>query len=736
METLPQNFSIDPYWSLAAVAAVAGVAWLLLRGAYRWRAEGLPRRLRRLSPWLRGAVLALLVVGLLRPSAVVRQVLSEQGQVLVLVDTSASMEIADEPGGLTRAQSLARAFEEARSGYDRLRSLYQVKQYEFAEELRPVDRFGFSAEGGRTALGDALGEALRGRLPNRLVGVVVATDGASNTGLPAADAAQAYRKLGVPLYLVASGQERVGPQARDVVLQNLEVPKAVFVRNLAVITATVALLGVPREPVAVRLLVDDEEVDRQTVATRADQEVLTVRFRYLPTSVGYRKVTVEAAALPTERTTGNNRASAYLNVLSGQLSVLYLEGAVRWEFKFLRRALEEAREMDLTARILLAAEEASTPALQPAERWDGFDVVILGDLPRGRLAAAGLGDLSQAVTQGTGLILLAGYQSYGTAFYRTPLEALVPFYLEPFTFQREGTYRVRPAEGEAQHPAIRLAENQSESLHLWSQLPELVGGVRAGRLKPAATTLLEDEAGEPVLVVQPYGRGRVAAVLADTTWRWSVAGETERELHRRFWRQLVLWAAGRGELQRENLWIELAQTRYLPREPVTVSFHLEDVGGEPIGEAYLAATLSRQPDGPPQPLRLYRAQEHWESLFTPPAEGDYLIQAQAYDRDPSSGQAQPIDQAAARFLVERTNLELADPVAHLGLLSQLAQMTGGALVRPDGLGRLLEDLTRERRQVTLERVRRRDLWNRPELLLAVVALLAADWVLRKRSGLV
>ncbi len=737
METVPYGFSIDPYWSLAVVAAIAVVGLVLLRGAYRWAGTGLASRPRRLSRWLRTVVLVLLVLCLLRPSAVLRQVLKEQGQILVLVDTSASMDVADEPGGRTRAQSLAGAFSEARGPYDRLRSLYQVKPYEFAEDLRIVQEFGFSAEGGRTALGDALTRALRGRLPTRLAAVVVATDGASNTGASPEDVAQAYRKLGVPLYVVACGREQVGPESRDLVLQNLAAPKAVFVRNVAAITASVALLGVAHQPVTVRLLIDEEEVDRRTVATRAQQEVATVRFRYVPTSEGYRKVTVEATPLPGERTTGNNRASAYLNVLSGQLSVLYLEGAVRWEFKFLRRALEEAREVDLAARIVLApAGQDRASVLRAEEDWDRFDVVILGDVPGDRFTASQLEGLAEVVTEGTGLVCLAGYQTYGAAFFNTPLQPVFPFYLEPFPLQREDTYRVRPTAGAVTHPAVKLSKGDADNSEVWAALPEVVGGVGAGRLKPAATVLLEDEAGKPVLVVQPYGRGRVVTLLADTTWRWAVAGDSGRELHRRFWRQLVLWAAGREDVRRDNLWIELAQSRYFPKEPVTPAFHLESVGGEPISDATIVATVSAQPDGRPQELRLYRTGDHWEALLNPQEEADYVIQARAYRGDPDAIEAELVDEASARFLVERTNLELADPLAHVGLLSQMAEMTGGRLLRPDKLGSLLEELAERDQHVELERVSRRDLWNHPLLLLLIVGLLTGDWVLRKRAGLV
>jgi uncharacterized membrane protein len=727
------DLSVDPYWPVLVVLGIALLGWLLVRGSYRWGGQQLPPRFARWSPVLRYVVLALVALCLLRPSAVLRQVLREQGQLLVLVDASASMGIADEPGGRSRAQSLAQAFADAEDDYGLLRSVYQVKQFEFAETLHPVEELTFAAEGGRTALGDALSQLLRGSLPSRLAGVLLATDGASNTGPPPEDVAQVYRKLHLPLYIVACGEERAGRGSRDVAVEHLDAPKAVYVRNVAAITASVSLLGVAQEPVAVRLLVDDGEVDRRTIASRTGEEPLTVRFRYLPTEPGYHKVTVEAVPVPNERTTANNRVSAYLNVLSGKLAVLYLEGAVRWEFKFLRRALEEAREVDLTARILLApGGREGASALLPDERWDQFDVVILGDLARNRLTTAQLEALAKAVAEGTGLIALGGYDTYGSAFFQTPLEPLFPLYLEAVTFQREGTYRVHPAAHTEGHPAVSLSPVGAESAALWGSLPELVGGVKPTRLKPAATPLLEDPAGAPVLVVQPYGRGRVAALLADTTWRWAVAGEKERELHRRFWRQLVLWTAGREELRRENLWVELAQTRYLPKEPITPAFHLEDVTGRPLGDATVTASVRPAAGGLAQELRLYRTGDHWESFLTPTEEGDYAIEAKAV----LTGATTPPVTATARFVVERTNLELADPLAHIGVLAQMAQTTGGTLLRPDGLGPLLEKLVSQHHQVELERVSRRDLWNRPELLLLIVGLLTADWVLRRRSGLV
>ena len=126
----------------------------------------------------------------------------------------------------------------------------------------------------------------------------MATDGASNAGPPPEDVALAYRKLGVPIHVIACGQERLSPGACDVAVQALDAPKAVYVRNVAAISGRVAQHNLPQQPVTVRLLVDGEEVERRTVATRAEEDVLQVRFHYLPTRPGYHKVTIEAVPLP------------------------------------------------------------------------------------------------------------------------------------------------------------------------------------------------------------------------------------------------------------------------------------------------------------------------------------------------------------------------------------------------------------------------------------------------------
>ena len=52
---------------------------------------------------------------------------------------------------------------------------------------------------------------------------------------------------------------------------------------------------------------------------------------------GEHKLTLEAVPQPGELVTTNNDLSTFVNVLKGGLNVLYIEGALRVEQKFIRR---------------------------------------------------------------------------------------------------------------------------------------------------------------------------------------------------------------------------------------------------------------------------------------------------------------------------------------------------------------------------------------------------------------
>ena len=85
------------------------------------------------------------------------------------------------------------------------------------------------------------------------------------------------------------------------------------------------------------------------------------------------------------------------------------------------------------------------------------------------------------------------------------------------------------------------------------------------------------------------------------------------------------------------------------------------------------------------------------------------------------------------MLVGGTDREFADPRLNEGFLRRVARGSGGRYVRPAEAGQIVSALrTTVPQDAPPER---RDLWHTPWALTLVVALLSAEWILRRRWGL-
>ena len=90
---------------------------------------------------------------------------------------------------------------------------------------------------------------------------------------------------------------------------------------------------------------------------------MPVKFSYTPDTPGEFKLTLEAVPQPGELVTTNNRLSSFVQVLKGGLHVLYIEGDLRVEQKFLRRSLDASRDIKVDSiRIDRAAHKETKPS--------------------------------------------------------------------------------------------------------------------------------------------------------------------------------------------------------------------------------------------------------------------------------------------------------------------------------------------------------------------------------------
>ena len=292
------------------------------------------------------------------------------------------------------------------------------------------------------------------------------------------------------------GQARALDQARDVALADLRAPNVVFVKNQLDIEAVCQLDGFVGQDVLVQLAVETtpskmEVVDSVRLRAEENGDRLPVHLKYLPESAGERKITLKVAPQTGELVTTNNETSTFVTVLDGGLKVLYLNGAIQPDLKWLRRSLDASPDMNVEYQFI----DARKPETRPKDLIERFlpgkyDVYIVGDLDATALTGTELAALADTIERGAGFIMVGGYHSFGAGGYAlTPLGDVLPVDMDRFERQNFGEeiradlhlpdkppIKMRPTRLGQSHSVMQLAAG-ADNKAAWEQLPASTGRI-------------------------------------------------------------------------------------------------------------------------------------------------------------------------------------------------------------------------------------------------------------------
>jgi uncharacterized membrane protein len=757
------HWAIDPvgsWWLVAAAALV--LAPLLLVSPDRQRHSG---RRRWALVVLRALTLLLLLALMLRPSLEYRTTRKLPGTLVVLPDVSRSMEVADASQNQPRYAAMREALGASAKEFAELAVTWDVHGYAFGREIENVKfaegRFALPEQpiDGQTAIGAAIDDVLAREARQRIVAVVLLSDGAQRAFAPRDEPPQsAVRRLaadGIPLYTIAFGQPSLGQQA-DLRMSDLLASDTVFADTPTTVEGVVTAAGYANQEFKVQLLWETPDgemdaVDTRTITITPRQNRFPVRLTHTPRMPGEYKVTLAVESPDGELVTTNNAESTFVTVLKGGVNILYLAGADRIggapgvEPRFVREALKA--HADLNVQYEALKYTPSDLDYRDRLREQRYDVYLLGNVDATALNERTWREMATAVAQGAGLAMLGGFHSFGPGgFVGTPLEDVLPIVMGRAERQNFGEptamdlhlndpLRMLPVEsGGRSHPIMQVADGPANMV-AWRGLPQLDGANRLDRLrlKPTAQVVAEaDNASHsPLLVLSGFGDGRTAALAVDTTWHWQLEGFGE--VHRRFWRQFVLWLAKKDETAGEQVWVKLDQRRYQQGSRVDFTLGAENEDGQPIANAAFEVRVEK-PDGSFETVTSARRGGGAVGSFAATeAPGDYRITVQARSDGATIGDA------TARFSVSDQDVELDQPAAEPTMLANLAKMTaesGGAGLAPEELPDLLDKLKAQAQEFDEEIVETITLWDRWPPLIVFVGLLSTEWYLRKRWGLV
>ncbi len=746
------KLALEPVWPWPLILLTCIGLLAVVAVGYPRRGRHLPKKWQRILIALRVALVLLMTLWLLRPGVILESDDHSDAVLYLILDSSGSMKTPDAAGGKSRRESMLELFKQAKPLLDDLGETVEIRIRELAEELTPVETPSAESDGKLTAIGVSLEALAKEADRENIAAILMWGDGKQAAlGKDNIDPIQPARLLGRqhrPVYTVSYGSSEIAATSVDVALSELDVARDVYEGNRVPIRVRFNAFGAEGRNVQLKVYQEErgslpngesgpmreiplnaENLTLKTVTPADKAEDKTIDLYFVPTESGEIKIAVEAVPLNDEVRRTNNRVEAIIRVRSGGIKVAYFD-RLRPEFKWLKRITVSSR-VQLDAQWVRGGDFANRNEFN--EDWfvpGNYDAFIIGDVPASVFGEDRLRRIYACCEAGAGLMMIGGQSSFGPGGYgSTPLASLMPVAMSPSDQQLTDSIPMVPTR--AAQSLLQIAPPE-QNMSRWSELPPLEGA-NVLRLKAgtAAQVYATSKTDMPLLVGQSTGAGRVLAFAGDTTWQWALQEDWAVEAHQRFWRQVIFWLTKMENDGETPAWIDVSPRDMNPGGLAELTFGLRDEDGLPLANVNYDVTV-RRPDGESEKVTVRSEDGHGAGDYQNTAlPGDYWATVAAEGANAS------MNYASTRFLVSQRDPELDNPAADPALMRELAHVSGGDYLDPEGMIARLEDwVANGMPSLELKRSRRVTLWDNWINLLLFVLLITLEWILRKKRGLV
>jgi len=574
---------------------------------------------------------------------------------------------------------------------------------------------------------------------SNLRGVVLLSDGDWNIGDSPVKAATRFHMQGVPVFTVGVGSEVPLP---DIELVSMDAPTyGVTKKQLRIPFVVRNTLGQNRD-VNLTLSVNDEPTVNKIITVPAMGQAQE-NMAWTPQETGEYNLNLRIAPDMQELIPENNELSAPISIRQERLEILVIESYPRWEYRYLRNALERDAGVNVTCLLFhpklpkVGGGRSYIKHFPDARELSKFDVVFLGDvgISPEQLTAEQAQDLRQLVSaQAAGIVFIPGRTGAQDSLTAGPLADLYPVVLDPATPNGVGSsvqsYFALTEPGQ-RSLLTRLGDTDLDNSEVWRTLPGFFwyAGIRRAK---AGTEILavHDQAATvsgrvPLIVTKTYGTGKVLFMGTDSAWRWRHG--VEDKYHYRFWSQVARWMAYRRQMaQGEAIRLFYSPDRPHVDDVLTLNANVMDNVGGPLDRGTVTVQAIA-PSGKTETIRLQPGIEDALGLFVgtfvPKESGNYRLVATSSETGAS---------VQTDLSVQGLNREQQGRLARFDVLEEIAKITNGKLVPIAEVGTLLDHLAALPEPEPI--VKRTRIWSHPLWGGLIILLLGLFWVARKMAG--
>ena len=544
----------------------------------------------------------------------------------------------------------------------------------------------------------------------------------------------------MPVHTIGFGREHA---TRDVEMEDVSVAARAMADSRVRATVSLAQHGYAGAKATLTAKDGEKVLAQKEVSLGPDGVVAEETMFFNAGAAGVRRVTFSLAPLPGEESTANNAMDRLVSVSGAKRRILYVEGEPRWEYKFIRRAADDDKELQVVCMLRTTENKIYRQGIgDPTELAEGFpnkaedlfgyDGIIIGSVEAGYFSPRQQELLREYVDRrGGGLLFLGGRFALSNGGWgASSVNELLPTFLPSGkeTFHRDAAFAQLTPAG-ADSPVMRLVDDPTKNAERWKKLPYMMDYQDAGNPKPGATVLAEmaspGHSRMPLLVTQSYGRGRTAIMATSGTWRWQMSSAVGDPSHDLFWQQLMRWVVADSP---GRVVAEMPAPRLLDDGHVKLTATVRDKEYVVAPDARVAAHVV-QPDGSSVTIDMAPVPSTpgaFAADWTAEKPGAYVAEVTGgrgndeLGRDVVTFERQ--DGVAENFHTQQNR----------DLLEKLSAETGGRYWGAAELSKLPSEISYSEAGISVRNTK--ELWNMPIVFLLLLCLMGGEWLLRRKWG--
>lgn len=633
----------------------------------------------------------------------------EPSTMVLLIDESASQVVGNDS---LKRKSVLRVW--AQEGAPNFESLgYNVEVFGFAKSVtsREATDTAWHFRGNRTNLSSAL-EAVSSKYAHRNVaGVVVTTDGLSNSGR---DPEFGAELLDVPHFFIGSGDTTV---VQDVEITSFACNQVTYLNNEFPVEVKIRSNGFVGESIKLKVYLGSQIVESETIRITDKKGFFTKHFYLNATESGMKRVKVAITPLEGEQRRENNYASEYVEVLDSKRNITLIAHAPHPDLNAISLALESNLHQEVS--IIYASDIKSNTDFSET------DVAILHNIPHS------LAPTQQAITtlinSDTPILFIGGPQmNWGE----------LPVDRSGVTVEVGKAAQAINGKVKKGFSLFKLPEGLSNDLKFLPPLTKAMGKVKpSSSLNTAINVSLDAlETEWPLLAFNKDAMGRRSGiVVGEGMWRWRMESTLHSGNSQVFDALLcstVQYLDSRDDVRRFRV---KSNKRFEDSDRVIFSAQVYDASLNSTTDSDISLVISNAQG------------ENFDYDFSVDNDSYKLdcgrMPAGEYTWVAKTIVDGKIEKLSGGFVVSEVIAEFISESANHDLLKRLALKTGGEFLCSINTEEIdVESLTLEvdskvnKRDVIHEFTDRLELINFRLILSLILGGLTLEWVIRRRQG--